>query len=148
MANEMWPQWNGFFSHKFKKAGYRYELLTNRTGDIIKITGPHFAGVESDITVFDNWTDPLLEPGETLVGDKIYVKDRPERFPKPTTDEEKRISRSWRGRHEGMNGRLKRFKALTTPWRHDREMHGLSFRAIAITCQLELELGVKALWEL
>jgi len=47
------PFWSGWFSHKFKGPGVRYEVgLCIRTGDIVWINGPFPCGQYPDITIF------------------------------------------------------------------------------------------------
>ena len=43
-----------------------------------------------------------------------------------------------RAHHESINGRFKRFRAISGPFRHGVEKHGVCFRAVATLVQLML----------
>ena len=60
-----------WYSHKFKKAGLRYEVAVNiKTGDIVWINGPFPCGSWNDIKIFRCNLKLLIPPGEMVEADK------------------------------------------------------------------------------
>lgn len=58
-----------FYSHKFKKAGLRYELAVSLYGDIVSVNGPYAAGKFSDIRIFRDHLRKDLLPDERVIAD-------------------------------------------------------------------------------
>jgi hypothetical protein len=71
---------NGFnknwYSHKYRKAGIRYEVATSiNTGHIVWIHGPFPAGSCKDKTIYRIGLKPHLLPGEKVWADDGYRGD-------------------------------------------------------------------------
>jgi len=142
-VQERGPRWSGNFSHKFNGPGVRYEVITNREGTIIRVDGPYIAGCFPDAEIFRRGAMLELEPGETCQGDGIYRNQLPHVFPGDTNEEERKFANRVRARHETLNSRLKRFGILDQKFRsNDFEKHGWAFRAVAVLCQLEIQVGM------
>jgi hypothetical protein len=135
------PFWTGWFSHKFKGPGLRYEVALNiMTGDIVWINGPFPCGRYPDITIFRSALMHELQPGEKVEADLGYRGERTKvRLPVPGDDIQQRV----RSRHETVNRRFKQFICLNRVFRHDLGKHGSVFGAIAVITQLEIENGDK-----
>ena len=64
------PYDSRYKSHKFGKAGLRYEVcICIRTGDIVWVNGGYPAGRNPDINIYKKKLESMLEPGELLVAD-------------------------------------------------------------------------------
>ncbi len=68
------PFWKGWFSHKFKGAGLRYEVAVSiQCGDIVWINGPFPAGAWPDLNVFrHSLKAKLIRAGERCEADDGY----------------------------------------------------------------------------
>jgi DDE superfamily endonuclease len=143
------PAW---YSHKFNGPGVRYEVgLAIRTGHIVWINGPFPCGDYSDVTIFRLGLAHYLDVGERVEADKGYRADDPKLIKTPagmssavssvhgdsTVDMQAKV----RARHETVNKRFKQFNILNDEYRHDLEMHGDVFRAVAVITELSLQLG-------
>jgi len=70
------PFWKGWFSHKFKGPGLRYEVgLSIQTGYICWINGPFAPGAWNDLQIFRLKLKTLLPPGEKVETDDGYCGD-------------------------------------------------------------------------
>lgn len=69
-----------------------------------------------------------ISQGEKVITDNWYVH---EAVKQPDALGKEDYQNAVRGRHEGVNGRLKRVKVLTAPFRHDKDRYGLCFFAVA-----------------
>lgn len=135
-----------FYSHKFKKSAFRYEVaLCILTGDIVWLNGPYPAGKWPDINIFRDSLQSHLERGERVEADDGYIGDHPSFVkcpggftnPKITEFMQQRV----RNRQESINKRLKQFRCLAVPWRGNLLKHGTVFRAVAVITQLSINHG-------
>jgi hypothetical protein len=134
-----------YYSHKFHGAAFNYELALSIHEDaLVWINGPTKAGEGPDIAVLRQ--GGLLEKipaGKRGIGDNGYRGEK--HFistPNPYDDKKvKEFKRRAQARHESFNGRLKTFKCLDTRFRHGIEKHKISFEAIAVICQYQMENG-------
>jgi hypothetical protein len=135
------PFWTGWYSHKFKGPGLRYEVALNiMTGDIVWINGPFPCGRYPDITIFRSALKDELEPGEMAEADLGYRGEPGKiRLPIPGDDVQQRV----RSRHETVNRRFKQFSCLGRVFRHNLGKHGSVFGAVAVITQLGIEDGDK-----
>ena len=129
-----------YFSHKHKTAGLTYEVAVAIFSDnIVWINGPFPAG-QSDLKIFSQHglANVLSMYGEKAVGDagykSIFVSQKGE-----GNHEWKKAKSRYRARQESVNSRLKIFRCLQDRWRHDHELHGYVFRAIALLTKLSFE---------
>jgi putative transposase len=112
------------------------------TGFIVWVAGG-YPGSYHDLSVsrLSGLFEALLE-GELVLADKGYIGEPAVVTPmrQPETDDE------WDTNHElssirilveHVNGRLKVFKCLTTPWRHELQLHAVVFHLICNIMNLE-----------
>lgn len=131
--------WKGWFSHKFKGPGLRYEVgLCIRTGEIVWIHGPFPCGKWADLTIFRYGLKKMLRRGEKVQADKGY-RGEPECVVLPTGVND--LGQQVRGRHETVNRRFKQFAILHRTFRHELAKHQSVFTAIAVVTELALETG-------
>lgn len=135
-----------FWSYKFKKCGFRYEVaLCIKTGWICWINGPYAPGIWNDQMIFGDALAHELEEGERVEADDGYDAHAPQyvKCPKCIANDPERESmqQKVRSRHETVNKRFKQWKILKEEYRHNIEDHGSVFRAIAVLTQLAIENG-------
>ncbi len=140
-----------FYSHKFKRAGLRYEVAVQINGTkIIWINGGVPCGRFPDLTLARlNFTTMLL-PNERVAADKGY-KDDLFMLPisRPMNRGEKDFN-TWHrkilARHETVNVRLKQFRVLKQVFTHGStteeriRLHIKCFTAVANLTQLMLRV--------
>ena len=132
--------WKGWYSHKFKHAGVRYEVgICIQTGWIVWVNGPFPAGDWPDLNIFRAGLKNLLDRGELVEADNVYRGDA-----KVRTNEDcvnlfqYEMKFNVRARHETANSRIKCFKVLSDQFRHQLHLHGYCFNACAIIVQLNI----------
>ena len=132
-----------FYSHKFKRAGLRYEIAVSiSSGDIVWFHGPFPCGSFPDTKIFWLKLEKMLESHERAVADKGYRG-----VVKCMTDfdaeskEHKAFMSNARARHETVNRRLKEYQSLKQLWRHDVNKHHLVFKCVVTIVQLEFNYG-------
>jgi hypothetical protein len=138
----------GWYSHKFKGPGLRYELgICIRTGWIVWVNGPYPCGHWPDINIFRHKLVYKLDPGEKVLGDGGY-RDRQTFCDTPTgfNTYEQYVKGVARARHETINGRLKKFEVFNTKYRHDLSTHEWCFRAVANITQIKIQT-VEPVWQ-
>jgi len=132
------PFWKGWYSHKFKAAGLRYEVAVSiQNGDIVWINGPFPCGKWPDIKIFREDLIHELEPGEKVEADRGYQGEPRCITPQEGNDRAKTV----RARHETANKRLKQWGCLKELFRHDIRLHSTAFRAVAVITQIAIEHG-------
>jgi hypothetical protein len=138
------PFWTGWFSHKFKAAGLRYEIaICIKTGYIVWVNGPFPCGSFPDIKIFRSALKYKLRAGEKVEADNGY-RGEPLHVSLPGDIESelhKKAEVAARARHETVNKRFKQFKCLKDVFRHDISKHAAVFRAVAVLTQLSMENG-------
>lgn len=136
----------GWYSHKFKGPGLRYEVaLAISTGDIVHINGPFPCGNYPDITIFRQKLKRMLADGEMVEADRGY---RGEYYHVRTpvdyhTEAEKRSKEKIRARQETVNRRFKQFGALKQIFRHHIGVHRVVFESVVVLTQLSINNGDK-----
>jgi hypothetical protein len=135
--------WSGWFSHKFKGPGLRYEVGINiQNGWICWIKGPFAPGPWPDIKIFRGWLKQKLQKGEMVEADAGY-RGGDIRVSCPSdwrTPKECAMKKAARARHETVNCRFKQFHCLKN-FRHNKELHVHCFNSIAVITQLAIENG-------
>ena len=130
----------GWYSHKFKSAGLRYEVaLCIATGNIVWTNGPFPCGNWPDIKIYRGWLKNLLAPNERVEADAGYRGDETIDGPEDCltlNQYEKKFT--VRGRHETVNARIKTYAAMRETWRHHRNKHRMVFNSVVTITQLEL----------
>jgi hypothetical protein len=146
-VNEPWPYRKGhnekFFSHKFSRAGLRYEVgVCIQTGDIVWLHGPFPAGM-SDLKIFCIKLALMLLPQEKVVADRGYQGDPQIITPYNSPDNAAIQIAMGKARacHETINRAFKRWGALAQCFRNCPDKHGFVFIAIATMTQLEITHG-------
>ena len=135
-----------YSSHKFKKAGLRYELaISLHSSDLIWINGPFKAGGDADIKIFRKALKAkvkelgdrkgLADGGYEGEGDYLDIPN--------SLDEDYEHAYKSRGRcrHETFNSRIKNYAAMSNKWKQGQKKHKLAFVAICVTLQFGMENG-------
>ena len=139
-----------WFSHKFKKAGLRYEVaVCIKTGDIVWINGPFPCGRWPDLKIFRRALMNMLGLGEMVEADLGY-RGEPQFARTPRTyvsRSDRRAKKKARARHETVNKRLKDFSCLAKTFRHERTLQRHCFFAAAVATQLSFENGSRP-WQI
>ena len=139
----------GWYSHKFKGPGLRYEIaIAIHTGYIVWVHGPFPCGQYSDRRIVRLALHGALLPGEQYIADSGY-RDRnsPALTPTGHNNDVERKRAVIRARHEVVNRRLKQFAVLGHKFRHDREKHAIAFRAVANVTQLMMVVE-EPMWDI
>ena len=134
----------GWYSHKFKGAGLRYEMgVCIQTGWIVWMNGPYPCGAWSDLKIFNFKLKHMLDEDENAVADGGY-KNGGNKVATPggvhTINE--RMKGKARARHENVNGRLKMFAICNTKFRHSLTMHHDVVMAVANIVQLGIQSNI------
>jgi hypothetical protein len=147
MIPQLTPFWKGWYSHKFKGPGLRYEVcLGIRSGDIVWVHGPFPCGKWPDVKIFRNALKYFLGEGERVEADGGYVGN-PEFVVAPDAsvgEERARMKKRIRSRQETVNKRFKQWGCLKQVFRHNDDLarrHSSCFRAVAVITQLSIEDG-------
>ena len=134
------PFWKGWYSHKFKGPGLRYEVgICIMTGDIVWIHGPFPCGRWPDLKIFRSAMKHALSPGEKVVADLGY-RGEPNHVITPSGDRSEPEG-AVRARHETVNRCLKHWNILHRVFRHNVQKHQSAFGAVATVTQLQIESG-------
>lgn len=119
----------------------KYEIGLNiRTGQIVWAHGGVPCGRYSDLTLARSAFTEVLDDNEFAAADDGYPD---ENFQYPAAYPEKSgLLKAISQRHETVNNIFKRWKVLSTPFRHrDLSFHISCFMAIANIVQITLESG-------
>lgn len=143
-GHRMHPYDPRYKSHKFAKAGLRYEIgICIRTGDIVWVNGPYPCGAWPDIKIFRHKLKHKLAPGEQVEADNGYRGE-----PMTVRQKKEYVSRVDRkakatalNRHECENALVKKWGCLNQNFRHHIKNHGMCFAACATLTQMSIENG-------
>ena len=129
-----------YYSHKFKHAAFRYEVLLSLSDSkIVFVNGPFKAGKYNDMKIFSGKLEGKLKLyNELTVADGGYAGDqalRGHELPKFLRGRHK----DFRARHETVNRRFKSFGCLQQKFRHDRDLHCVCFHSVACIVQVLLD---------
>jgi hypothetical protein len=137
---EPWPFNPQWYSHKLNGPAVWYEIgVSIQTGWIVWANGPFPAG-HSDLKIARSRVIHLLAPGEKIVADGGY-RDGFNRFESPTGERTlyEKMKSNARARHETVNSRIRRWRALTDIFRHNvGTRHAQVFYAILNITQLQI----------
>ena len=145
------PFSSGWYSHKFKGPGVRYEVaLSINGGDIAHINGPFPCGFNPDIHIFCSKLIHMLEEGEMVEADRGY-RGEPTKVRIPVdymSNHQRRQKNHARARQEMVNRPFKQFGALSQHFHHrvtmnDMKKHKVVFYAIAVITQISINNGAK-----
>ena len=135
----------GWWSHMSNGPGIGYEVaISIKGGDICWTNGPFPAGKYPDITIFRRGLKNKLDPGEYVEADHGYGGEPATiRLPfQAESKEEIACKGRARARHEGINGFIKSFGAMSKRWRHPivDGQHKCVFDAVVAITQLAKEM--------
>jgi len=132
-----------YWSHKFNRAGFNYELgIAIASGRLVWMNGPFKAGrSDKQIFVENGLKQKLLLLGKKCIGDSAYnghldVASYPNHH--DSYGVKKFKSRALK-RHEGFNGMTKTFKILDDRFRNSTDKFGPAFEAVCVICQYKIE---------
>ena len=135
-----------WYSHKFKKAGLRYEIgVCIQTGWIVWVNGPYPCGTWPDIKIFRHKMKAMLLPGERVEADNGY-RGEPLHIRVPdnaVSISDKNAMKHSRSRHETINSRIKNFGCLSQPFRHCLDKHVTFFSAVVVCVQVGIMMSEK-----
>ena len=130
-----------YYSHKFKHAGFRYEVaVCIQTGYIVWINGPFPCGMWPDINIFRRDLRKKLLPEEMVEADRGYKDDKCRYCDVVVSKSDGRAKSRAMRRHETVNSDLKTFGCLEHQWRHELSKHSLAFASCAFLTQMKYEL--------
>ena len=142
--HQEWSQDRKYFSHKFKKAGLRYELgISLSDGKLVWMNGPFKAG-RSDKKIFkkDGLKAKLKAAKQRGIADGGYTGHPELSTPNPDDSKMVRVFKSRAlKRHEAFNGMTKRFECLSVRFRHIVARFADCFEAVCVLCQHMVENG-------
>lgn len=131
------PSW---FSHKFKGPGLRYEIgISIHDDTIVHANGPFKCGDFPDVKIFQNELKQKLLRNEKVIADNGYKDNKCLRASHLNNAHHKRFHGRARGRHEVVNGKMKRFSILKSKFRHNLDLHSIFFYSILKLTQLTLD---------
>ena len=134
-----------FYSGKSKQHSLKYEVGVELSrGTFVWFYGG-CPGSYNDLTILrQSSLLDRLEPGEFLLGDKIYVGE-PQvltAFKAPQTEMERTINSVFY-RHriivENSFARIKTFNFTHNEWRHDLKLHSLAFKVLLNVLNIDFE---------
>lgn len=131
-------------SQKYGKAALNYEVAAAiRESKIVHVCGPTFQQNDGTVSQRPDGIQAKVPEGKKIVTDNIY-KSYGDCFATPNTHDPKPLKKfkdRCRARQESLNARLKRYEILNGPFRHNKEVHGVVFRAVCVLVQFEMEMG-------
>lgn len=128
-------QW---YSHKFKGPGLRYEIaVCINEPNIVWFNGPFPCGAYPDLLIFRSNLKNRLYLFEKCVSDNGYSDQKCVRAVHCSEDQQK-VHKNLRARHETVNRRLKAFSCLRNRFRHALEKHYLVFGAVVKFVQIDI----------
>jgi len=108
------------------------------------ISGPHKAGAESDLGIYNSGLKKRVLPGKKVVCDGTYKGSK--ELARPDCLESEALhnfkSRA-RNRQETVNSRLAHFGALKHTFTHGVENHKKAFEAIVVMIQTQMDQGAE-----
>jgi DDE superfamily endonuclease len=140
-----------YYSHKFNACALKYELaISIFTSKLVWMNGP-FRGGKHDMTIFrdDGLKDKLQASGKLAIADGGYKSSDPDEsmiLAVPSKMDSRELSEfkaRARCRHESFNGRIKNFSVLTGTFRHDFDKFKVSFEAVCVIIQYQMDNGAE-----
>lgn len=138
---EIKPFNRGWYSHKFKGPGVRYEVaVCIQTGWIVWVNGPYPCGEWPDLRIVRDRLIHQLLPGEMYIADGGYSDGGQFSVtPNGLNTDEQYMQSVCRSRHETVNKRFKQFSVISGVFRHDVDLHGKCFHAVANLTQMAIQ---------
>lgn len=133
------PFSSSWYSYKINHAGLRYELgISIYSNNIVWANGPYKPGEKTDLMVFRDVLKQQLESEEKVIADNIYRDEKCARKGLFSGLDARFVKRVL-CRHETVNGRLKQFKVMSSPFRHHFSKHSSCFWAVLNITQLVIQ---------
>ena len=119
----------------------KYEVgICIKTGEIVWVHGGVPCGSYSDLRLAREAYVQMVEAHEKTIADDGYKDRRYFIYPSLRPECGAQL-KSIMARHETLNHRLKEFKVLDSPFRHDTHLHPRCFHAVTQLVQLMLVNG-------
>lgn len=132
------------FCPKFNGPGLNYEIVLGiYTGLVCSVKGPYKFGEDPDLRIALQGLVPKLERNdERCIADGTYRNAVFVLSRRGLCREALGLIRVMKARHETFNSRMKRFAMFNClrGFRHDMEVHGICFHAIANMVEIEIEV--------
>ncbi|KAJ3253937.1 hypothetical protein HDU77_004327 [Chytriomyces hyalinus] len=143
MVSEARPLDKDLFSHKFKRAGYRYQVaVALGTSKIVYVGGGVPCGKWPDLTLVRQTLLKYIEPHEKVAADQGYVGDPRLMIRVPVTSVNNvnhnfnlKQMGAW---HETVNRWFKDFQILNSLFQSDQNSHARIFKAVTQITQVKL----------
>ena len=135
------PKW---YSHKFKRAGMRYDVGVGiNCGKICWHSGGFRCGEMNDLQIARIGICEHIPRGERIIADKGYKGERCvfETYPDEGDHPYERSMRVLLARHETVNKRIKDFTGMRALWRHGWRKHNMTFAAVVNVVEIQIENG-------
>jgi hypothetical protein len=132
-----------WWSHKFNGPGLRYEIaICIQTGWIVWVNGPYPPGDWPDLSIARDGIIDELAPGEKFLADGTYSDSNGYSVtPSGDNNLDEKMKQAARCRHEAVNRLFKHWGILERRFRHQVQLHGRVFMAIANLVQASIILG-------
>jgi hypothetical protein len=134
------------YSKKFNHGALKYEIaMSVFSPKCVWISGPHCGG-KHDLTIFREGLKGKISPGKLVIADRGYVTSKADEKLLSTPDVmDSTALYNFKSRarlqHETFNGRLKFFRCLSDTFRHDLEKHKMTFEAVCVIVQYQIDNG-------
>ena len=155
----------GMFSHKFKRAAWKYEVAVAIFSDnIVWVNGP-WRGGKGDKEILIDGNEEAMELGnvDSILGmmleGKFIICDRGYRTSQANLlqklayrrDDDPPEIAQFKARvlcrHESVNARIKQFRILSDTFRNNKRKHELAFKAVCLIVQYHLDMDVGFLYD-
>lgn len=135
-------------THKHNHGGLKYEIMVDAYHPkIVWINGPFRGGV-GDKTIFLSALAKKIPHGKLVVTDGVYSNKKDDNYQSmlsmPNMCDSKKLHNfkaRLKSRHEGVNGKLVKYRALNTTYHHAHANHVYIFEAICCLVQYSMNHG-------
>jgi hypothetical protein len=134
------------YSMKYHHGALKYEIgMAVFSPQCVWISGPHRGG-KHDLAIFREGLKHKIAPGKRVIADRGYITSKAdEKMLSPPDDMDSKALYNFKSRarlrHETFNGRLKNFQCLKETFRHDLEKHKMTFEAVCVIVQYQMDHG-------
>ena len=138
-------------SKKFNKPAMRFELATSVYEPRCIHAKKGERGGKHDWTIFLEELDLKVNPNKRIHGDSGYNgQNGRNKVSVPSSTDSKELAKfksRARLRHETFNGKIKKFACTSSTFRHSVEKQDMSFRAVVVIIQYQLDNGEQTLFD-
>ena len=136
--NEPTPFSTKNYSFKFKGPAARFEVgVATQSSNIVWVSGPHQPH-QNDLIIFRKQLKLMLDDGEKAIADGIY-RGEPNKIQRKGDASGRLDNYVARARQETVFGEMKKYRCLTTKFRHGRLKHQDVFFSIAVLVQIQIQ---------